>query len=111
MFFGLRQNLLEVHLGRWVYDDLIIYMSEICKELEIVEINSDMVTDLSIAELLKKSKYLRFLDLSGCDKFFGVAFSEVKDNIGSSKIRKITLGRNFTTSFELTAVKKLIHEK
>ena len=54
VFFGLRQNLLEVHLGRWAYDDLIIYMSEICKELEIVEINSDMVTDLSIAELLKK---------------------------------------------------------
>jgi len=66
MFFGMRAELLEIHLGEWVYDDLLIYISEICKELEIIEINSTLITDLSVAHLLKKVKHLRSLDLSGC---------------------------------------------
>jgi hypothetical protein len=48
MLFSLRTNLIEINLGHWAYDDLIIYMSEICKELENIEINSDQVTDTSV---------------------------------------------------------------
>jgi hypothetical protein len=72
----MKANLIEINIGQWAYDDLVIYMSEICKELENIEINSDQVTDASILQILKKCKYLRFLDVSGCDKFNGLAFTE-----------------------------------
>ena len=67
---------MEVQLGQWAYDDLIIYISEICKSLENIEINSDQVTDVSITQILRKCSHLRFLDISGCDNFQGTAFSD-----------------------------------
>ena len=113
MFFNLKASLLEIHLGQWAYDDLIIYVSEICKELETVEINSVNVTDKSITEMLKKLKYLRFLDLSGCTNFVGVSFAEAIESeagLGSSKIRQITLGPDFQGS-TLQTIKTRIHSK
>ena len=41
ILFGLKDTLKEIHLGNWAFDDLIIYMAEICKLLEEVEINSN----------------------------------------------------------------------
>lgn len=113
MFFNLKATLLEIHIGQWAYDDLIIYVSEICKELETVEINSANVTDKSITEMLKKLKYLRFLDLSGCNNFVGVSFAEAMESeagLGSPKIRQITLGPSFQGS-DLRAIKLRIHSK
>ena len=48
IFFNLRTTLTEVHLGEWAYDDLITYIAEICKKIEVIEINSSKVTDTSI---------------------------------------------------------------
>lgn len=33
IFFGLKDTLKELHLGRWVYDELVIYFAEICKHI------------------------------------------------------------------------------
>lgn len=41
ILFGLKDTLKEIHLGNWAFDDLIIYMAEICKFLEVIEINSN----------------------------------------------------------------------
>ena len=41
ILFGLKDTLKEIHLGNWAFDELIIYMAEICKLLEEIEINSN----------------------------------------------------------------------
>ena len=40
ILFKLRGSLVEVRLGDYIWDDLVIYMAELCKELEVLEINS-----------------------------------------------------------------------
>ena len=40
IFFELKSTLKEVHLGQWAFDELLIYISEICKQIEILEVNS-----------------------------------------------------------------------
>lgn len=76
IFFNLKSTLIEISIGKWAYDDFIIYVAEICKELENLEINSEQVTDKSVAEVLKKCQHLRFLDISGCPNFVGTAFAD-----------------------------------
>lgn len=91
-FFGLKSTLKELHLGKWAFDDLIIYISEVCKFIEVLEINSDKVTDGSITQILKKLENLKELDISGCPQFIGVSFSDAQENWASTKLKKITLG-------------------
>jgi len=31
IFFGLKNTLIEIRLGEWAYNDIIIYIAEICK--------------------------------------------------------------------------------
>jgi hypothetical protein len=74
IFWALRGSLTQLSIGNYIWDDLIIYIGEICKELEVVQINSALVTDGSILHMIKKSKHLTALDVSGCIKFCGLAF-------------------------------------
>lgn len=110
IYFALKNQLIQLHLGQWAYDGLVIYLVEICKELEVVEINSDQVTDKSIAELLKKLKYLRVLDLAGCPNLVGVAFSDASELLASDKIRKIVLGSAFR-GHSMQIVQDRVHAK
>jgi hypothetical protein len=110
IFFGLKNTLIEIRLGEWAYNDLVIYIAEICKQLEIVEINSTSVNDSSILELLRKLKYLRFLDISGCPNVIGTAFADAQEVLASDKIRQITLGPEFNGQKMATA-KARIHSK
>jgi hypothetical protein len=112
----MRTNLMEVHLGHWAYDDLIIYISEICKSLENIEINSDKVTDLSVTQILRKCAFLRFLDVSGCDNFMGTAFSDAvqaqegqTSGLASDRIREITLGESFCSGHNMKSVQERVH--
>jgi hypothetical protein len=66
IFFNLRSTLTELHIGEWAYDDLVTYISEICKKVEVIEINSSKITDQSVLQLLRKCKCLKVIDLSGC---------------------------------------------
>lgn len=86
VFFGLKDNLTELHLGEWAYDDIIIYIAELCKKIQIIEINSTKVTDPSICEILKKEVDLKVLDISGCQNFVGVAFSDAVEHLVCTKL-------------------------
>lgn len=94
ILFGLKETLIEIHLGQWAYDDLIIYMAEMCKKLEIIEINSDHITDTSVTAIFRKSKYLKVLDVAGCPNFVGGSFADAKeeDGLAALNLRRICLG-------------------
>ena len=46
---------MELRLGDYIWDDIVIYIAELCKELEVVEINSGGVSDAAISHLLKRA--------------------------------------------------------
>ena len=77
IFFKLRGSLVELRLGDYIWDDLIIYVGELCKELEVVELNSSKVSDAAISHLLKRSVHLTSLDVAGVTTFSGLAFMDV----------------------------------
>ena len=55
LFFRLKGSLVELRLGDYIWDDIVIYIAELCKELEVVEINSGGVSDAAISHLLKRA--------------------------------------------------------
>lgn len=86
-----------------MYNDLLIYLAEIAKNLEHLVINSSSVTDAAISQLLVKSSKLKTLDISGCPNFCGIAFGEISE-IKSKQLEKVTLdlqGYEFNKSVEL----------
>ena len=74
----LKGSLTHLHLGNYIWDDLFVYVAEMCKELELVQINSTQITDLALCHLLKRSEHLKNLDVSGCTSFSGLAFAAVE---------------------------------
>ena len=73
----MKGSLVELRLGNYIWDDLLIYIAELCRELEIVEINSSEISDAAISHLLKRAEHLTTLDVAGCQKFTGLAFTDV----------------------------------
>jgi hypothetical protein len=45
MFFNMKNNLRYLVLGQYAYNELLVYLAELCKSIEKLEINSDNVTD------------------------------------------------------------------
>lgn len=74
ILFGLKESLKEVRLGNYVWDELLIYLAELCKKVTILEINSTGLTDAAISHLLKRAESLEKLDISGLLNFTGLAF-------------------------------------
>ena len=63
-------------------------MAELCKELEIIEINSSHVSDAAISHVLKRTEHLTVLDVAGCTSFTGLAFTEVtSETLKATKLR------------------------
>ena len=88
VIFSLKGSLTHLHLGDYIWDDLLIYISEICKELEVVQLYSKKITDGSISHLLKRAEHLSALDVSGCSQFNGLAFFEVEaETFKSTKLK------------------------
>ena len=88
ILFKLRGTLIEVRLGNYIWDDLIIYMAELCKELEVLEFNSDSISDAAISHVLKRSEHLTILDVAGCTRFTGLAFADVTlETLKAKKLR------------------------
>ena len=78
----------HLYLGNYLVDELVIYIAEMCKEIEQVEINSTQITDVAISHLLKRAEHLKALDVSGCTNFTGLAFADVDDeNFKSTKLK------------------------
>lgn len=67
IFFSLRPTLTCIKLGDYIWDDFVIYMAELCKNLEIVEFNSTQITDAAISHLLKRAEHLSALDVALCN--------------------------------------------
>lgn len=40
IIWNLKGSLTHIYLGNYVWDDLLIYIGEMCKELEVVSVNS-----------------------------------------------------------------------
>ena len=88
IIFRLKGSLVELRLGNYIWDDLLIYIAELCRELEIVEFNSNEISDAGISHLLKRAEHLTTLDLAGCQKFTGLAFTDVdSETIRCKKLR------------------------
>lgn len=88
IIFNLKGSLTQLTLGDYIWDDILIYIAEMCKELEIVSIYSKKITDGSISHLLKRAEHLTALDLSGVSEFMGLAFSDVEqDTLKSTKLK------------------------
>lgn len=54
VFYGLKATLVELRLGQWVCNDMLIYIAECVRGLEVVEINSEAVTDVGITALFRR---------------------------------------------------------
>jgi len=92
VLFSLRYTLYHVAFGNYIWDDLIVYMAEICKELEVVEFNSDTLTDAAISHLIKRAEHLTAIDVSGCKEFMGLAFADCdQTNFKSKKLKWVQL--------------------
>jgi hypothetical protein len=60
----LKGTLRRVKLGNYIWDDFLIFVAEVCKGIEVLEIRSDTITDAAIAHLLKRAERLTALDIS-----------------------------------------------
>ena len=90
ILFKLRGSLVEIRLGNYIWDDLIIYMAELCKEIEVLEFNSDTLSDAAISHVLKRSEHLTTLDVAGCTRFTGLAFADVTtETLKAKKLRYV----------------------
>ena len=76
IFFSLKASLTHLYLGDYIWDEIVIYIAEMCKELELVEFNSSKLTDYAISHLLRRAEHLNALDVSGCSNFTGLAFAD-----------------------------------
>lgn len=91
MLFSLKNNLRILHLGAYIYDELLSYIAEMCKALEKLEINSEQVTDRGITPLFVKLTQLKYIDLSACPNFTGVALIEAGEHFGAKELRRFVL--------------------
>ena len=62
----LKGGLKQVKLGNYIWDDFLIFMAEVCKGIEVLEVRSDVISDAAIAHLLKRAERLTALDISQC---------------------------------------------
>ena len=76
IIFSLKASLTHLYLGDYIWDEIVIYIAEMCKELELVEFNSTRLTDAAISHLIRRTEHLKALDVSGCTNFTGMAFAD-----------------------------------
>lgn len=91
LFFGLKNTLLVLHLGAYIYDEMLIYIAEMCKSLEKLEINSENVTDRGVTPLLVKLDKLKYIDLAACPNFSGLGVIEAGEHFAAKELRRFVL--------------------
>eukprot|EP00347_Sterkiella_histriomuscorum_P020494 403337586 len=79
IFFSMKNTLRYLTLGKYAYDELLNFISEMCKSLEMLEINSDIVTDSGLVPILRKMTALKTLDIAACPLITGICFFEVEE--------------------------------
>jgi hypothetical protein len=73
VFFTMKNQLRVLHLGYYIYDEMLIYIAEMCRGVEKLEVNSEAISDRSITQVLIKMTQLKYIDISACPNFLGVA--------------------------------------
>jgi hypothetical protein len=48
VFFNFKNQLRVLHLGYYIYDEMLVYIAEMCRGVEKLEVNSELVGDRSI---------------------------------------------------------------
>jgi hypothetical protein len=74
VIWALKHSLTHLTLGDYMHDSLLIYIAIMCKQVEVLQLNSAQLTDGSIYHVLKSCANLKALDVSGVLKFTGAAF-------------------------------------
>lgn len=101
VFFNLKPTLKHLILGQYSYNELLIYLAEICKNLEKLEVNSDNVNDQGFVEVFRKMSQLKHLDIAACVNFSGLAFFDLEE-IGCKGLQRVVLNLG---NYELQRVK------
>jgi len=52
---------------------MLIYIAEMCGQVEKLEVNSEAVSDRSITQVFIKMTQLKYIDISACPNVLGVA--------------------------------------
>jgi hypothetical protein len=88
VFFNLKNQLRILHLGYYIYDELLNYVAEMCKGVEKLEINSEYISDRSISQVLIKMTKLLYIDVSACPHFLGVAIQDAGEHFGAKDLKR-----------------------
>lgn len=92
IFFSLKNNLRILHLGHYIYDEMLVYLAEMCRNLEKLEVNSDLVTDRGLTQIFIKMTKLKYIDVSACPNFTGLAIFEAGEHYGAKELIRFVLG-------------------
>ena len=92
IFFCLKASLTHLYLGDFIWDEMVIYIAEMCKEIELIEFNSTKLTDAAISHLIRRAEHLKALDVSGCSNFTGLAFADcTQETFKATKLKWVQL--------------------
>ena len=91
VFFSLKNQLRILNLGSYLYDEMLIYLSEMCRSLEKLEINSELVTDTGLTQVLIKMTQLKYLDVAACPNFTGLALFNCGEFYGAKDLKRFVL--------------------
>ena len=91
LIFSLKNNLRILHLGAYLYDELLVYIAEMCKQLEKLEVNSEQVTDRGLTPVFVKLTSLKFIDVSACPNFTGLAVMDAGEHYGAKDLKRFVM--------------------
>ncbi len=70
---------------------MLIYIAEMCKSLEKLEVNSEQVTDRGLSSVFVKLTQLKYIDVSACPNFTGIALFEAGEHYGAKELKRMVL--------------------
>ena len=70
---------------------MLIYISEMCRGLEKLEVNSELVTDVGLTQVLIKMTQLKYLDVAACPNFTGLALFNCAEFYGAKELKRFVL--------------------
>jgi hypothetical protein len=91
IFFSLKNRLRILNLGSYIYDEMLVYIAEMCVGLEKLELNSEQVTDRGLTPVLTKMTQLKYLDVAACPNFTGLALFECGEFYGAKELKRFVL--------------------
>ena len=66
---------------------MLIYIAEMCGQVEKLEVNSEAVSDRSITQVFIKMTQLKYIDISACPNVLGVALYDAGEYFGAKDLK------------------------